>query len=68
MSLDELFKTIVLGAPNLFVALYTIFWSFRALDAERIHRELLINALLDVCVKANSLEERLEALNSRPQN
>jgi len=47
--MDELLKQVILGAPNVAVALITLYWCFRALDRKDEQTQKLIDKLIDLC-------------------
>jgi len=57
--MDELAKTVILGAPNLVVALWTLFWCFRAIERKQEAYERLTDRLLEVVAQREQLKAQL---------
>jgi len=57
--MDDLTKTVVLGMPNLAIALWTLYWCFRALDKRDADRTELVRQLLELATE----NARLHAQN-----
>jgi len=60
--MDEVLKQVILGAPNLVVALWVIWWSFKRLEQMTTERDKLIDELLAMCTQNRLL---LQAANGR---
>jgi len=59
--MDEILKTVILGAPNVLVAVVALFWASRLIERMVAAQEKLVDQLLDMC-KRNEL---LSAQNGR---
>lgn len=61
--MDELAKMVIGGAPNLAVALWALFWSFRSLERKQEAYERLTERLLAVVEEREQLKAQL---NGKP--
>jgi hypothetical protein len=54
---DDVLSQILLGVPNFAIAVFTIYWCFRALDKQAEHQRQVIDKILDLAttVRANQL-------------
>jgi len=57
--MDEFAKTIVLGAPNLAVALWALFWAFRSIEKKDAAMQKLTDQLLLVITERERLRAQL---------
>jgi hypothetical protein len=64
--MDELAKSVILGAPNLAVALWTLFWAFRALERKDAAMQKLTDALLATITEREKLRAQLNG-NAPPR-
>lgn len=53
--MDELLKTIILGAPNVAVAIAALWWASRVIERMVAAQERLIDQLIDLCRKNEEL-------------
>jgi len=56
---DKLIETLILGAPNLLVALFTLFWCFRAIERKDAALEARTQALLAALLELKGLTAQL---------
>jgi len=57
--MDELLKTVILGAPNVAVALAALYWASKMLERQQAANERLIDRLIEMVDKNEKLQERL---------
>lgn len=63
---DELIKTIILGAPNLAVALFTLYWAFRAIERKDAALERRTDELLTALIQIKELKTQLNGGIKKP--
>lgn len=59
MTTDKLLETIILGAPNLAVALFTLYWCFRAIERKDQALERRTDELLTALIQLKELKTQL---------
>jgi hypothetical protein len=59
LLMDEIIKTIILGAPNVAVAVAALYWASRLIERMVAAQEKLADQLLDLCSKNEELVETL---------
>ena len=63
--MDELIKTMILGAPNLSVAIFALYWSAQRIDKMIEAQTKLIDALLLMCAENHDIKA---TQSGAPQN
>lgn len=59
MTVDELIKTVILGAPNLAVAIMALWWARAIIERMLTRQETLIDQLLEKCEEVSVLKKEL---------
>lgn len=57
--MDELLKTIILGAPNVAVAIVMLYWATKMVERSMAFTERLIDRLMAMIDKNEELQEQL---------
>jgi len=57
--MDELAKTIILGAPNVAVAIVMLYWATRMVERQIAATERLIDRLMQMIDKNEKLQEQI---------
>jgi hypothetical protein len=66
--MDELLKTIILGAPNVAVAVAALYWASQRIDKMIDQQSKLIDALLVMCAENKALSAELGKLPNADEN
>lgn len=57
--MDEILKTVVLGAPNVAVAIMALWWATRLIERMVAAQERLIDALMKKCAEVSALSQEV---------
>jgi len=63
--MDDLLKSIILGAPNFGVALVVIIWASRLIERMVDAQEKLVTTLIATCAAQAELQSRLTILEAK---
>jgi len=64
---DELLKTVILGAPNVAVAVAMLYWATKMVERSQAFTERLIDRLMQMIDKNEQLQEQLSHTNGNNQ-
>jgi len=61
--MDELLKTVILGAPNVAVAILMLYWATKMVERQIAATERLIDRLIQMVDKNEQLQEQIASKN-----
>lgn len=62
--MDEILKQVILGAPNVAVAIAALWWASRLIERQVTAQEKLVDQLLEMCKRNEALSEKASTQES----